>query len=155
MSTTALADSIFEKVVIVIIEHNEKGSVGFVVNRLFSRGLQELQEYAHSKPFPLFDGGPVEKEGIFFLHQRPDIIEDGKLLFDNVYLSGNFAQAVSFINNDTNAGKYLKLFIGYCGWDNGQLEEEIMEGSFTLVIDSINIFSSSTVSLWEECHTQK
>lgn len=155
MSTTALADTVFEKTVILIIEHNEKGSVGFVLNKLFSRGLQELKEFVHVRPFALHDGGPVETEGIFFLHQRPDIIKGGKLLFDSIYLGGDFVQAVDFINRDLNADKYLKLFIGYCGWDAGQLQEEITEGSFRIVTDTINIFSSDTGKLWEKCYQKK
>lgn len=155
LSTSALADTVFEKTVILIIEHNEKGSAGFVVNKLFSRSLHELQEYAQSKPFPLYEGGPVEKEGIFFLHQRPDIIAGGKQVFDDVYLGGNFAEAVDFINSNANADKYLKLCIGYCGWDAGQLQEEITEGSFIPAADSVNIFSSATANLWEKYHQQK
>ncbi|HRF18552.1 MAG TPA: YqgE/AlgH family protein, partial [Chitinophagaceae bacterium] len=59
-ATAALNDTNFENAVILITEYNEKGAVGFVVNKLFSRQLNELEEFKHSPAFPLYEGGPVD-----------------------------------------------------------------------------------------------
>jgi putative transcriptional regulator len=132
-STPALDNTDFEKVKIFIIEDNEKGATGFIINKLFHRALNGLVEFQQSIPFPLYAGGPVGQEGIFILHRRPDIIEGGKHIADSVYLGGNIQQAITAINRHTINETDIKLFIGYCGWDAGQLNEELEEGSWLLL----------------------
>ena len=155
ISTPPLQDSIFEKTIIFIAEYNEQGSLGFVINNVFPRTLNELVEFNHSKAFPLFDGGPVEKEGLFFLHRRADVIEDGKPITNSVYMGGNFNQAVTCINNSSIQPNNIKLFIGYCGWDAGELEAEIAEGSWMVVDAGIEIvFSYNTEKMWKNLITK-
>ena len=149
-STPLLTDPNFDKVVIFLAEHNANGALGFVINRLFERTFNELIAYNQSVPFKLYEGGPVAKESLFFLHKRPDLIEGGMLVEDSIYLGGDFKQAVQFINNKTITEKEIKLFIGYCGWDDGELEAEVEEGSW-LVADntSATIFNADISSLWK------
>lgn len=132
-STDALKDTVFENTLIYIAEYNVKGATGFVINKTFGRTLNELEEFKHSIPFPLYDGGPVDKEHLFILHMRPDLIEEGTRIEKGIYYGGNFQQAVAAINNKTLTTEYLKIFIGYCGWDTGELEAEIEEGSWRVV----------------------
>jgi putative transcriptional regulator len=153
ISTPALQDSIFEKTIIFIAEYNEQGSLGFVINNVFPRTLNELVEFKHSKAFPLFDGGPVEKEGLFFLHRRADVIEDGKPVTNSVYMGGNFKQAVTCINNSSIQPNNIKLFIGYCGWNAGELEAEIAEGSWLILdVDIATVFEQDTTLLWKKLY---
>jgi putative transcriptional regulator len=131
-STTALNDSIFEHTTIMIVEHNETGTVGFVTNKPLDKSLHELIEFNHSKPFPLMDGGPVDRDHLFVLHKLPDLIDGGELKTDGLYLGGNMEQVIKAINaNDANQQE-IQLFIGYCGWDAGELEAEIEEGSWII-----------------------
>lgn len=132
-STALLNDSLFEKAIIFITEKNEKGAMGFLVNKLFPRPINELVEFKDSIPFPLFEGGPVDQEHLYFIHQRPDLIAGGDLIANNIYLGGDFKSAMMHINNNTITEKDIRIFIGYCGWDYGELEEEIKEGSWRVV----------------------
>lgn len=132
-STALLNDSLFEKAIIFITEKNEKGAMGFVVNKLFPRPINELVEFKDSIPFPLFEGGPVDQEHLYFIHRRPDLIAGGDLIVNNIYLGGDFKSAMMYINNNTITEKDIRIFIGYCGWDYGELEEEIKEGSWRVV----------------------
>ncbi|MGG9971858.1 YqgE/AlgH family protein [Ferruginibacter sp. SUN002] len=142
ISTPTVDDPNFEQVVILITEYNDKGASGFVINKLFSRKLNELIEFKHSKAFPLFEGGPVEKESLYFIHQCPDLIDGGMFIVDSIYLGGNFEQAVKYISNDTIDESDIRLFVGYCGWDPGQLEEEIQESSWVITdIDAQTVFA--------------
>lgn len=70
-STASLNGSIFEDTTILIVEHNEAGSTGFVTNKPYGKSLHDLIEFKHSKPFPLMDGGPVDRAHLFVLHKRP------------------------------------------------------------------------------------
>ena len=151
ISSPSLADPNFEKVVIFIAEHNKKGALGFVINKLFSRAFNELTAYKDASPLPLYDGGPIEKESLFFLHRRPDLIAGGTHVIDSIYLGGDFKQAVQHIKDNTLTKSELKLFIGYCGWDDGELEEEVAEGSW--FIDSTTdetVFTPHVAMLWEQ-----
>lgn len=129
-SALTLEDLNFQQVIIIITEHNDKGATGFVLNKLFPQKLSALEEFKHSPAFNLYDGGPVDKEHLFFIHCRPDIIEGGTSVKGNIYFGGNFKQAEAHINNKTIGPKDIKIFVGYCGWDKDELEAEVEEGSW-------------------------
>jgi putative transcriptional regulator len=136
-STDALNDTLFSQATIFITEYDINGAVGFVSNQPLGRYLNELEEFKNAANFPLYTGGPVDKEHLFFLHQRPDLIDEGTLISNGIYLGGNFKQAVTCINNKTITSNHIKIFVGYCGWDAGELEAEIEEGSW-VIIDEAN-----------------
>lgn len=153
ISTNLLDDTDFEKVVIVITEHNQKGTIGYVFNQLFPRMFNELEEFKHSIPIPLYAGGPVQTDMLYFMHRRPDLIKDGELISDAVYMNGDFKTAVQLLNNGELPVNDVRLFIGYCGWDVHELEAEIAEGSWQLTSASVDlVFSSSSGLLWNELH---
>jgi len=130
-STTALIGSFFEHTTILIVEHDEAGTIGFVTNKPFGKSLHELIEFNHSKPFPLMDGGPVDRDHLFVLHKRPDLIDGGKEIPNGLYLGGDMNQVIQAINTGGANPQEIQLFIGYCGWDLGELEAEVEEGSWT------------------------
>ncbi len=133
-STDLLNGSFFEHTTILLVEHNEEGSIGFVTNKPLGKSLHELIEFKHSKPFPLMDGGPVDREHLFVLHKRPDLIEGGKQIPNGLYLGGNMEQVIEAINTESVNQQEIQLFIGYCGWDLGELEAEVEEGSWIIGI---------------------
>jgi putative transcriptional regulator len=149
ISTPALEDSIFERAVIFITEHNENGATGFIINKIFHRRFNELVEFRHSAPFPMYRGGPVDKEGLFFLHRQPDFITAGKPITDTICFGGNFKQAVTGINNKSIPTTNIKLLVGYCGWDDEQLKAEIAEGSWQVMdATAAIVFSDEEVDYW-------
>lgn len=130
-STAALNGSFFEHATILIVQHNEEGSVGFLTNKSFGKSLHELIEFNHAKPYPLMDGGPVDREHLFVLHSRPDLIKGGEQTRNSLYLGGNMEQVIEAINSGAANQQEIQVFIGYCGWDPGELEAELEEGSWT------------------------
>ena len=130
-STDALIGSFFEHTTILLVQHNEAGSLGFVTNKSFEKSLHELIEFKHVKPFPLMDGGPVDRDHLFVLHNQPDLIEGGEQIPNGLYLGGNMEQVIQAINTGGANAQEIQLFIGYCGWDVGELEAEMEEGSWT------------------------
>jgi len=131
-STDELIGSFFEDTTILIVKHNDKESLGFVTNKALGKSLNDLVEFKHSNPFPLMDGGPVDREHLFVLHKRPDLIEGGEKMYDGLYLGGNMGQVIDAINTKSITQEELQIFIGYCGWDKGELEAEIEEGSWNI-----------------------
>ena len=131
-STANLIGSFFEHAAILIVKHNEEGSIGFVTNKPFGKSLHELIEFSHAKPFPIMDGGPVDRDHLFVLHKRPDLIEGGEPVSNGLYLGGNMEQVIQAVNTHAANKEDIQLFIGYCGWDEGELEAELEEGSWIL-----------------------
>ena len=129
-STDALNGSSFEHTTILIVKYNEEESLGFVTNKPFGKSLHDLIEFNHSKPYRLMDGGPVDREHLFVLHKRPDLIDGGEQMNNGLYLGGNMDQVIEAINNGSATQEEIQIFIGYCGWDAGDLEAELEEGSW-------------------------
>ena len=132
-STEALNGTFFEDTTILLVKHNDEESLGFVTNIPFQKSLHELIEFNQSKPFPLMDGGPVNREHLFVLHKRPDLIDGGEQVTQDLYLGGNMEQVIEAINNGGANNQEIQIFIGYCGWDAQELEAEIEEGSWMLI----------------------
>jgi putative transcriptional regulator len=131
-ATHALAGSVFEHAIIYIVRIDDTGVVGFVVNKQFNRRFNELTEFSHYSSFLMFDGGPVDHEHLYFLHRRPDLIADGTPVDNGVYFGGDFQTTIDLLQSGTVSGSDVRLFVGYCGWDIGELESEMEEGSWVI-----------------------
>ena len=132
-ATELLKDTVFERANILITEVNDKGAIGFVLNHPYGRSLNDLEEFSGSLAVPLFEGGPVEAEHIYFIHMRPDLVEGGTPVAAGIYVGGDFSEAVSSLNEGSLTTKHIKVFVGYCGWYAGELEAEIAEGSWEVL----------------------
>ena len=139
-STAALNDTAFADTAILIVEDNTNGALGFVINQPFERSLNELAEFNDVPYFSLYRGGPVDMEHLFFIHQRPGIITGGKVVNNGVYYGGDFGQAVTGIRQAMLSSNDIKIFVGYCGWDADELEQEIAEGSWEFVVTGVDVF---------------
>jgi putative transcriptional regulator len=151
ISTVLLNDTNFEKAAVVITEHNEQGTIGYVFNQPFPRSFNELEEFKHSIPVPLYAGGPVQTDMLYFMHCRADLIAGGDLVAGDVYMNGDFKKAVQLLNNGTLSIHEVRLFIGYCGWDAGELQAEIEEGSWQLTNAPVDlVFATAVNGVWNK-----
>jgi putative transcriptional regulator len=146
-----LKDPNFMRTVIFLCEHKEEGSFGFVINKLFPTTLGEVIPDLEEFKIPLYFGGPVQKDTIHFLHQYPDIIAGGEEVFDGVYWGGNFESVVALIKiNEIDFSK-IKFFIGYSGWGENQLEDELKEKSW-LTVEATRklLFHKKPDDIWKD-----
>ena len=125
-------DPNFNNAVIFIAEYNARGALGLIINQQFERPLNALAEYSHCPSFPLYMGGPVDKEHLYFIHSRADLIPGGTLVSNDIYFGGDFAMAITHISQQRIDERFIKICIGYCGWDAGELEAEIADGGWRL-----------------------
>ena len=146
-----LKDPNFMRTVILLCEHAAEGTFGFVLNKLFSKKLNELVPELENLDFPVYQGGPVQGDTLHFLHQQPDLISGGQQILKDVYWGGNFETLqIRLKNNDIDADK-LRFFIGYSGWTEGQLANEMNEESWLTVSATRKlIFNTEPENVWKD-----
>ena len=151
ISDPFLKDPNFIRTVIFITEYDVNGAVGFVLNKLFPRKLNDLVEFQNAPAFPLYYGGPVQTDTLHFLHQRPDLIDGGVHIIDNIYWGGNFKQVLKNIATKSINYNDIRMYIGYSGCQEKQLDEEINESSWIVHnANSKTVFFNNTTTLWQE-----
>ncbi len=146
-----LTDHIFSQAVILLAEHNEKGSMGFILNKPTPF---LLSDFFPDMPvgFQLWNGGPVDEEMLFYVHNRPDLLPSS-VCFDKkkpLCLGGDFPLVRKMLENKELDQNNLKFFMGYSGWGPGQLEAEIKEKAWYVVKNDIDIFQINPKDLWKQ-----
>jgi putative transcriptional regulator len=118
----------FEGARIYLVKHDPVESIGFIINRPSGRHLNELQEFNYVAAVPLWEGGPVGQDHLYLVHQRPDLINGGTRVDAGWYWGGSMDELVQAISAQIIEETQFKLFLGYCGWDAGELDQEYKEG---------------------------
>ncbi|WP_247651880.1 YqgE/AlgH family protein [Chitinophaga eiseniae] len=146
-----LKDPNFARTVVLLCEHEEKGSFGFVINKLFNQSLDDLVPEVLINNIPVYYGGPVQMDTIHFIHRQPDLIAGGLEILPGIYWGGRFDEVVTALNKGLLEPKQIKFFIGYSGWTEGQLEEEVKEKSWILSQpDAALVFESREQQIWQQ-----
>ena len=152
ISLPHLKDPFFEKSVVYLCEHDEKGAMGFIINKTIkkdnitlknSSSDIELNKYLEENY--LYIGGPVLTDKALFLHTNNEISKSVPVS-DQVSISGNI-ELLSSIQKSKHIKS--KLFLGHAGWDSGQLEKEIKNGDWLIQKSSTNlIFEQEIDNIW-------
>src|SRR5690606_3579247 len=128
-----MLDSTFERSVILLCEHNAvDGTMGVMLNHRSLMLLPDILPDVTNPKFPLYIGGPVGIDSIFFLHKAPHKIYGGVELVDGIYFGGDFEQICDLVNDDLLDTDEIKFILGYAGWSPGQLEDEIEQNSWAV-----------------------
>lgn len=144
-----LGDPNFERSVVLLCEHNENGSFGFVLNQTTQLTLKDVIDDEVYAEVPLHVGGPVEQNTLHFIHRLGALVEESIQVADNLYWSGDFEQLKSMLNTGTAAIQDVRFFIGYSGWGDGQLERELKQEAWIVTdADSDFIFNTPTDQFW-------
>lgn len=146
-----LKDPNFLRTVVLLCEHQQEGSLGFILNKKFKYNLSNLITELADYPLPVYHGGPVQPDTIHFLHQYNTLIPDAVEIGSNIYWGGNFETVTSLIKTNSIDTKKIKFFIGYSGWSQGQLKDEIDQKSWLTVSATRNIvFQTGYDDIWKK-----
>ena len=145
-----LKDPNFLRTVVLLCEHQQQGSFGFVLNKQIEQTLDELITDLEGYSLPVHYGGPVQINTIHFLHQYPDLIPESIKVTNDIYWGGNFETVTALIkNNRINLNK-IKFFIGYSGWSDEQLAGELDEKSWLTVTANCKlVFNTEADEIWK------
>lgn len=145
-----LKDPNFVRTVVLLCEHQDKGSFGFVLNKQFDKTLGELISDLEGQEIPVYYGGPVQLDTIHFLHEYPDLIPDSFEVGHGIFWGGNFETVAALLKSNSIDPKKIKFFIGYSGWGNGQLDNELKEKSWLTVSATRNlVFHTQHDEVWK------
>ena len=146
-----LKDPNFLRTVVFLCEHREEGSVGFVLNRKFENTLDELMEDLEGYKLPVYYGGPVQVDTIHFLHQCPDEIPGSFRVTDGIYWGGELDKVITLIKHGKIDTNKIRFYIGYSGWSDGQLNEELNEKTWVTVEATQKlVFHKNDSDIWKE-----
>ncbi len=144
-----LADPNFSRAVVLLCEHNEEGSVGFILNRPTQLTVGDLLPDLSSKWLNISQGGPVQLDTLHMLHRIPSMLGGNKVA-NGVYWGGSYETLEKVVFDENIHDNDLKLLLGYAGWSAGQLEKEIDEGSWMVTDPTGNIlFDTAPESMWK------
>jgi putative transcriptional regulator len=145
-----LKDPNFMRSVILLCEHQKNGSFGFVLNKNIEYDLGELIHELDGHHFPVYYGGPVQLDTIHFIHTVPDLVEGGFEVTEGIFWGGDFEQVKMLIKTGMINENQIRFFIGYAGWTDGQLEDELNEHSwFTVEATSNIVFNINANETWK------
>ncbi|MCH1925165.1 YqgE/AlgH family protein [Shewanella sp. C32] len=153
----SLNDSFFERSLIYICEHDEKGAMGIMVNRPIGIDVEELlaqleftdeQQLEASAEQQVLVGGPVNPERGFVLHTtQPNWANSSKISDDIMLTSSRDVLAAIGTNK---APKHCLVVLGYAGWSRNQLEQELAENSWlTIPATAELLFDTPYEERWE------
>ncbi|MBS1730375.1 MAG: YqgE/AlgH family protein [Bacteroidetes bacterium] len=152
-----LSDPNFQRTVVLLSEYSSSlGSMGFVLNMPCELTLGELMSAMIGYDFPVFIGGPVQKDLLFFVHQCKEASIGGKEIFPGVFWGGDLNEAFEKIKCGLLKENRIKFFLGYSGWSVGQLEQEMELKSWITVDATASIlFNSKAENTWSDALKEK
>ncbi len=144
-----LLDPNFKRSVIALVDHHASGSVGFVLNHpLDWRVSDVIQGFPDFNAFMNF-GGPVQRDTLHFLHTLGAALSDSIHVIDDIYWGGDFEQLSGMIEMGTATPAEVKFFLGYSGWSEGQLEEEMLTDTWiTTELREDIVFQTEPDQIW-------
>ena len=133
ISEPSMEDANFFRSVILLAVHNENESVGFVLNQPTKIKVHHLIEQFPKSDFPIYIGGPVERNSLHYIHTLGTKIEGSQKIMEGLYWGGDFEIVKQMVKNKEVDNDSIRFFAGYSGWDKDQLISEVRENSWIIV----------------------
>ena len=134
VSEPFLREEYFNHAVISLVEYEPgKSAMGVVLNNKTDYKLQDLVEgITVTEPIPVFCGGPVGEDRLFFIHTLGDLIPDTQPMSNGLWIGGDFDAMLKIVNDRYELDGNIRFFVGYSGWEAGQLEGELARNVWTV-----------------------
>ncbi len=146
-----IGDLHFHRAIIYLVECNAESTFGFVVNKKLDYHLNDVVEGL--KPtIPLYFGGPVEPDNLYYIHTLGDEIPKSLPINNKYFWSGDFEMVIQLLNEKPHMAKEFRFFLGYAGWEENQLENELNSEAWHLSENNYvpNLLQQPTKTMWRE-----
>ena len=126
-----MEDPYFKRAAVLICSYSKnEGALGFILNHPISMRVNEVLPSEPHIARTLHFGGPVADDQLFFLHTLASMQPDTLQVRGSVHWGGDFDVLSELIKLGQAPEASVSFFVGYSGWSPGQLEEELMGGSW-------------------------
>lgn len=155
VASAELSDVNFSKAVVLVLRHDENGSIGVVLNRPTSlvpgTVFPELAEGAGNYAGHLFRGGPIAPTRLLYLVRGlAAATVAGPEVLDKVFLSIDDASLADMVRLADGVNE-LRLYAGHVAWAPGQLQAELRAGGWQLLPGTADlVFHEDPGTLWTE-----
>jgi putative transcriptional regulator len=154
VASPALVDPNFARAVVLITEHNEDGAMGIVLNRPAGAAVEDVvpELAAVTGEGPVFIGGPVQPQALVVLAEFSDPEAAAWIVVADV----GFVAAETDPDELERAIRHGRVYAGYSGWGEGQLEAELEEDSWIVEPPlPAELFPDDPESLWNDVLARK
>jgi len=148
---STLVDDSFNRSVVLLAEHNQDGSVGFILNKPLSYTINDLLPEIEAS-YIIYNGGPVEQDNLYFLHNIPEIIPNSLEISNGIFWGGDFETTKNLINTGKINKNNIRFFLGYSGWSVNQLQMELQDNAWIVTENTLkqDILSKSSNQFWKD-----
>lgn len=148
-----LKERYFNHAVICLVDYAPGDSaMGIVLNRLTGHPLQSLLSAIKVKdPIPVYCGGPLSCDRLYFIHTLGDLIPGSRHIDGNLYIGGDFNTMVDIVNSGYPVEGSMRFFIGYSGWSENQLDTELRDNVWAVAqppADVATLLTGSEDTYW-------
>ena len=149
ISEPFMNDQYFGRTVVLICEHGDMGSMGFILNKPMILTINEAMEEFPEIDGQIYFGGPVESNMIHFIHRLGDKLPGSFEIGNGIYWGGDFESLALLIDTKQANGNDVRFFAGYSGWESKQLKREIKNKSWIIGQGNLNyLFTDDPDHLW-------
>jgi putative transcriptional regulator len=145
-----LSDPNFVRTVVVLVQYSEeKGAFGLIINRRTAATLARvLPDVKNGSTHLVYEGGPVQTDLLLALFRSRTKPEEGQFVGGDVYETAH-SEAIEKMAG-ASAPERFHAYVGYCGWGEGQLENEVQLGAWAVLTpDARLLFDDDPDSLWQ------
>ncbi len=151
VSEPFLLDSYFKRAVVLIGEHDEHGTVGFILNKPTDVKINDAVEDFPEFDTPLYFGGPVDTDSLFYIHTIGEKLKGAREIAKGIFWGGDYEQLKLLIDTKQIHPNQIRFYAGYSGWEPKQLDVEIKEKSWLLSSATAQFtFFNEAKDLWSQ-----
>ncbi|MDA0882774.1 MAG: YqgE/AlgH family protein [Bacteroidetes bacterium] len=144
-----LADPYFKRAVVLLCEHSDEGSFGFVLNNYIEMDLDQLMDQLPNIDTRISIGGPVKNSNLFYIHSLGNKIENSVPIAEGIYMGGDFDALQHLLKLGKLDRNQIRFFVGYSGWSSNQLNEELEQNSWIVgEADADLLMNTQVDDLW-------
>jgi putative transcriptional regulator len=151
ISEPVLSDFYFSKSLVLLADHNEEGSFGLIINKPTDLVLSDISDEFSGINLRLFIGGPVKTDSIYFIHTRGDLVQGSSRIMEGLYWGGQSEILKDLIIKKVISSNEIRFFIGYAGWQAGQLDREFKEEAWIAsATNPDQVLKTNPDTLWRD-----
>lgn len=149
LANPMMQDANFKRTVVLLVDHNADGTVGFILNKPLDLNLQEAADAFADADYPLHYGGPVQMDTLHFVHTAGALIEGAVHIGSHLFWGGQIESLQHCLEQKLLWRHQIRFFLGYSGWGVQQLTQELELKSW-IIADAMpeDVFGDADERLW-------